>query len=212
MASSSRSRLIPPDVCSRMRELSCIAELRHVTRGLTLLVRAGYPFQIFGRNDSERHPREGIRPAGGRRQSDLLPGKHGTSPEAARCRFPCDAAARLRRVVKTQDDSALSAARSTRGDRFRRCAPPRSLGWALSGTSSWSPPDASNRAFSGSLTTTVFSQRSIRWFDALPRRTTPKGQQASISSTAPPMKIAYINPPSTFVTHGRRNIGVVCGV
>ena len=49
---------------------------------------------------------------------------------------------------------------------------------ALAGTSSRSPPDASKRAFSLSLTTTVFSQRSTGWFDASPRRATPEGQQA----------------------------------
>jgi hypothetical protein len=61
------------------------------------------------------------------------------------------------------------------------------------------------RAFSLSLTTTVFSQRSTGWFGALPRRTTPEGQQASISSTAPPMNdVSYTTPPSAFVTHGCR--------
>src|SRR5664279_2282057 len=39
-------------------------------------------------------------------------------------------------------------------------------------------------AFSSSLTTTVFSQRSIRWFDATPRRATPKGHQSFISHAA----------------------------
>src|SRR6266508_2342905 len=48
-----------------------------------------------------------------------------------------------------------------------------------------SPPDANSRAVSSSLTTTVFSQRSMRWFDASPRRATPKGQQSFISCTAP---------------------------
>jgi hypothetical protein len=38
-----------------------------------------------------------------------------------------------------------------------------------------SPPDTSPGAFSASLTTTVFSQRSMRRFDASPRRATPKG-------------------------------------
>src|SRR5207249_4504646 len=40
---------------------------------------------------------------------------------------------------------------------------------------SWSPPDTSTGAFSSSLTTTVFSQRSMRRFDASPRRAAPKG-------------------------------------
>ena len=48
-----------------------------------------------------------------------------------------------------------------------------------------SPPDAITRAFSSSLTTTVFSQRSMRWLDASPRRATPKGHQSFISCTAP---------------------------
>src|SRR5664279_3680004 len=39
-------------------------------------------------------------------------------------------------------------------------------------------------AFSSSLTTTVFSQRSMRWFDATPRRATPKGQQSFIFHAA----------------------------
>ncbi len=40
-------------------------------------------------------------------------------------------------------------------------------------------------AFSSSLTTTVINQRSMRWFDASPRRATPKGPQSFISRTAP---------------------------
>jgi hypothetical protein len=46
---------------------------------------------------------------------------------------------------------------------------------------SQSPPDASHGAFSSSFTTTVFSQRSMRWFDATPRRATPKGHKSFIS-------------------------------
>jgi hypothetical protein len=46
------------------------------------------------------------------------------------------------------------------------------------------PPNASNDAFSSSLTTTVFSQRSMRWFGASPRRAAPEGQ-TSISYAAP---------------------------
>jgi hypothetical protein len=91
----------------------------------------------------------------------------------------------------------------------QRTPPPESsrVG-ALSGTSSWSPPDAIKRALSLSLTTTVFNQRSTGRFGALPRRTTPEGQQASISSTAPPMNdVSYTTPPSAFVTHGCRRNG-----
>jgi hypothetical protein len=72
----------------------------------------------------------------------------------------------------------------------QRTPTPRTSGRVFSGTSSWSPPDASSAPSPRSLTTTVFSQRSTGRFSALPRRTTPEGQQASISSTAPPMKDA----------------------
>src|SRR6478672_7109224 len=44
-----------------------------------------------------------------------------------------------------------------------------------------SPPDASYGAFSSSLTTTVFSQRSMRRFEAFLRRTAPKGQPSSFT-------------------------------
>ena len=40
-------------------------------------------------------------------------------------------------------------------------------------------------AFSSSLTTTVFSQRSMRRFEASPRRAAPKGHRSFISRTAP---------------------------
>lgn len=42
-----------------------------------------------------------------------------------------------------------------------------------------SPPDAITCALSSSLTTTVFNQRSMRRFDASPRRATPKGHNPS---------------------------------
>jgi hypothetical protein len=111
-----------------------------------------------------------------------------------------------RLVTREQPDPSLSMP-----PRFVLTTPqqhtpaPRAPGPGASGTSSRSPPDAIMRAFSPSLTTTVFSQRSTGWFDALPRRTTPESQQASISSTAPPIKdVSYTTPPSAFVTHGCR--------
>ena len=48
----------------------------------------------------------------------------------------------------------------------------------------------SSRAFPLSLSTTVFSQRTRGRFDAYPRRSTPEGQQASISRTASPLKMS----------------------
>src|SRR4051794_10793561 len=47
-----------------------------------------------------------------------------------------------------------------------------------------SPPDASNDAFSSSLTTTVINQRSMRRFETTLRRAIPKGQ-TFISHAAP---------------------------
>ena len=65
-----------------------------------------------------------------------------------------------------------------------------------------SPPDASRAPFSTSLTTTVFSQRSMWWFEASHRRATPKGQ-TFISCTAPHQESPYLQTelPSTFVAH-----------
>ena len=75
----------------------------------------------------------------------------------------------------------------------QRTPTPRTPGPDASGTSSWSPPDASSAPSPRSLTTTVFSQRSTGRFSALPRRTTLEGQQASISGTAPPMNdVSYM--------------------
>jgi len=58
------------------------------------------------------------------------------------------------------------------------------------------------RAFSLTLTTTVFSQRSSGWFDACSRKPTPKGQRSFISRTAPlSERSSYMGPPSAFMTH-----------
>ena len=52
------------------------------------------------------------------------------------------------------------------------------------------------------LTTTVFSQRSLRWFDASPRRATPKGHKTFIIHTAPhKVRPTYIASPSALVAH-----------
>jgi hypothetical protein len=60
----------------------------------------------------------------------------------------------------------------------------------------------SSCAFSLSLTTTVFSQRSTGRFGTCPRRPVPEGQLSSISCTAPHNEEAsYIAPPSAFITH-----------
>jgi len=44
-------------------------------------------------------------------------------------------------------------------------------------SSSRSPPDDSPAAFSSTLTTTVFNQRSSRWFDTIPRKDDAEGPQ-----------------------------------
>jgi hypothetical protein len=54
----------------------------------------------------------------------------------------------------------------------------------------------SRGAFSVSLTTTVFNQCSIRWFDALPRRTTPKGRNPSSLAQHCFQNPSYIEPLS----------------
>ena len=58
-----------------------------------------------------------------------------------------------------------------------------------------SPPDASAGAFSSSLTTTVFSQRSMRRLEASLRRATPKGHETFISRTAPHQGLAPTSGP-----------------
>ena len=67
-----------------------------------------------------------------------------------------------------------------------------------------------NDAFSTSLTTTVFSQRSMWWFGASPRRATPKGQ-TFISCTAPNKSRNALPLHSTLhsFVHGTRLVKVV---
>ena len=72
--------------------------------------------------------------------------------------------------------------------RFNSDAPPEHPGRALLERLPGPHLTRSSRAFSLSLTTTVFSQRSTGWFSACPRRPTLEGQQSSISRTAPPMR------------------------
>src|SRR5258706_4153002 len=59
-----------------------------------------------------------------------------------------------------------------------------------------SPPDASTGAFPSSLTTTVFSQRSMRRLEASLRRATPKGHKTFISRTAPHQGLTPTSKPS----------------
>src|SRR3954453_7166652 len=61
-------------------------------------------------------------------------------------------------------------------------------------------PDTVIRAFSSSLTTTVFSQRSIRRFDNSPRRAAPKGQ-TFIFCTAPRLITQLPSDLPRFVAH-----------
>ena len=64
-----------------------------------------------------------------------------------------------------------------------------------------SPPDASHDAFSSSLTTTVFSQRSMRRLEASLRRATPKGHETFISRTAPHQGLSPTSALLAFRTH-----------
>jgi hypothetical protein len=92
-----------------------------------------------------------------------------------------------RPIAREQPDPPLSMPPTFMLTTPQQRTPTRSPPADASGTSSWSPPDAIKRAFSLSLTTTVFSQRSTGRFGASPRRATPEGHKASISSTAPPI-------------------------
>src|SRR6478672_7090489 len=70
-------------------------------------------------------------------------------------------------------------------------------------SSSWSPPDTSNDAFSTSLTTTVFSQRSMWWFEAPARPATPKGHPSSLAEHRFPKSLSYLHQDLrfSFVAH-----------
>ena len=59
-----------------------------------------------------------------------------------------------------------------------------------------SPPDAITGAFSPSLTTTVFSQRGMRRFEASLRRATPKGRNLHHPSSIAPDALSYMSTPS----------------
>ncbi|WP_206062036.1 hypothetical protein, partial [Nonomuraea basaltis] len=59
-----------------------------------------------------------------------------------------------------------------------------------------SPPDAITDAFSSSLTTTVFSQRSMRRFEASLRRATSKGHDHHHPSSIAPDRSPTSNSPS----------------
>src|ERR1039457_7247272 len=58
-------------------------------------------------------------------------------------------------------------------------------------------------AFSTSLTTTVFSQRSMWWFETIPHRTIPEGQQSPISRRVPALIrcLPTDHPLSAYVAH-----------
>src|SRR6185312_14809593 len=70
-------------------------------------------------------------------------------------------------------------------------------------SSSWSPPDTSNDAFSTSLTTTVFSQRSMWWFEAPARPATPKDHPSSLAEHRFPKSLSYLHQDLrfSFVAH-----------
>jgi hypothetical protein len=67
-------------------------------------------------------------------------------------------------------------------------------------SSSRTPPDASYDAFSSSLTTTVFSQRSMRRFEASPRRATSKGHTLHHPYSTTSEAVPTINFLSVFRT------------
>ena len=73
------------------------------------------------------------------------------------------------------------------------------------------PPDASSSAFSSSLTTTVFSQRSMRSFEASPCSAAPAGPVSSIVHAAPHQRtLSTSSPLCVRDTHKRSWIGGRC--
>ena len=56
-------------------------------------------------------------------------------------------------------------------------------------------------AFSSSLTTTVFSQRSTRRFEASPRRAAPEGHNLHLPRSTAFRNLSYTKLPPAFVTH-----------
>src|SRR5207247_2718244 len=118
----------------------------------------------------------------------------GSGPASVRTRlllFHAEAADRAR-VVYMPDTTWPVSGHPPGSSRSRRNTPvpmsSQSFGTSAtirSRSPSRSPPDASTDAFSSSLTTTVFSQRSMRRLEASLRRATPKGHETFISRTAP---------------------------
>ena len=117
-----------------------------------------------------------------------------------------------------------SSRRKSKDPRFRchlklittpqqRTPTPSFPGRALSGTSSWSPPDAIKpRLLPDRSPRRSSANAASGWFSARPRRPTLEGQQASISRTAPPMdEVFYTTPPSAFVTHCSVRLVVLVG-
>src|SRR5665811_1519082 len=65
-----------------------------------------------------------------------------------------------------------------------------------------SPPDASRAPFPHRSPRTAFNRRSMRRFEASPRRATPKGHKTFINCTAPPSPgPTYTTQPPAFVAH-----------
>ena len=74
------------------------------------------------------------------------------------------------------------------------------------------PPDASYDAFSSSLTTTVFSQCSMRWFDTTPRRATPKGHNLHLPRSSTSIEVSYLHPNLSLSARGAHTILVLSGM
>ncbi len=71
-----------------------------------------------------------------------------------------------------------------------------------------SPPDGSHAAFSASLSTTVFSQGTMRWLDASPRRAAPKGHETFILRAASTSKSSPPTAATPFRAHGAKCHGL----
>ena len=166
------------------RQISRPLRSTPVTRASPLL-RAGPPADaatVLSASGFRRTARSLLRPGAFRRQGSgvgiRLPTFHAEAADRTRAASMPDTAWPVNGLppgssrIHLTDPVLMSAACFDTSSAVRSRSPSRS------------PPDAFSCAFSPTLTTTVFSQRSLRRFDITPRRATPKGQ-TFISCTAP---------------------------
>src|SRR5271166_2123814 len=99
-------------------------------------------------------------------------------------------------VSSARHPGVISARPAQRRSQNTKVRPARDCRRGSMNRPSRSPPDAVTGAFSSSLTTTVFSQRSMRRFEASLRRATPKGRNLHHPSSIATDALSYMSTPS----------------